>query len=249
MLQGRLPAALFESMWHRAVTQLGGELGVGAASVPPRLSDRRDHTVAAQRRPTRDHVSSSLAALVVHRIGDPEPGAGPSTLAPGGGAVGLGLEGRDTESIIRFFTTVPDGVATVTLDGTYDSKVKTIAEWTAEGVPAAYRAHAYVPYTLLIEPDGTVSQMLALEARGAHAYAWNDKSIGVACIGDFRVSDPSPAQLLSAVVTLACLHSLSGKHTLPILSHDQTRTVPKHCPGERFPLALLRERVAKLVAG
>jgi hypothetical protein len=130
--------------------------------------DRIDESPAGRLRPNRRGITSGL---VCHRIG--------------------GTYGKTADSIIRFFTTDPEGVATVTLGGSYASKLPTIDDWRSRGVPADVLARAYVAYHFLVDTDGTVYQTLPLEVRGGHAEGWNNKSVGIGVVGDFR----SPQQV------------------------------------------------------
>ena len=210
------------------------------------LVDRTDHAPGAQHRQPHE---AGCSALVLHRIGDPAVPPPPEALAGLPPDEGLGDEGHDVEGIIRFFTQNPEGVATVTLDGTYDSKRATIAKWAATGVPESVAAHAFVPYTFLIAPDGTVSQMLPLGAAGAHARGFNQSGYGIALLGDFRFESPPVEQLEAAVaVCVALLRQLGlSARRVKLLGHDEARAAmgqgPKQCPGALFPLAEVRARV------
>lgn len=197
------------------------------ATVSRRVLDRTDHAPGVARRPRR----TALAGIVLHRIGDAED-------APV-------AEGRDVAGIIAFFTTNPEGVATVTVEGNWESKVPVMEKWRREGIPDSYSARAFVPYGFLIDPRGVVSQMLPLQAVGAHAPAYNHRGIGVAFIGDFRTDTPTVAQLDSGIaVCIAILrqHRLTPA-TVKILGHDEARSVPKLCPGPNYPLAEVRRRI------
>ncbi|MBL9042234.1 MAG: N-acetylmuramoyl-L-alanine amidase [Myxococcales bacterium] len=210
------------------------------------FSDRTEHSAGAKRRSAHDGVCK---ALVFHRIGEPERVPPEEELAKLPGGILPGGEGRSVEGVIDFFTNNPEGVATVTLDGTYDDKRPTIGKWTREGVPPEQAAKAFVPYTFLIEPDGSIHQMLRLDAAGAHARGFNQSGYGVAFIGDFRFEPPTEEQLDSGVaVCVALLHQLKGKvPAVKLLSHDEARAAmgqgPKECTGKHFPLDAIRKRI------
>jgi N-acetyl-anhydromuramyl-L-alanine amidase AmpD len=92
--------------------------------------------------------------------------------------------------------------------------------------------------------------MLPLQAVGAHAPGYNQSGIGVAFIGDFRTDEPSPEQIESGIAVCVALlrqHQLTPA-TVKLLGHDETRPVPKLCPGPCFPLDELRQRIASAFA-
>ena len=190
--------------------------------------DRTDHALAVASRPQR----TSLRGVVLHRIGD----AADAPVA----------EGRDVEGIIHFFTHDPVGVATVTVNGSWESKVPLIEKWRTEGIPDNNRVRAFVPYTFLIDPQGVISQMLPLQAVGAHAPGYNESGIGVAFIGDFRSEAPSAEQIESGIAVCVALlrqHHLTPQ-TVKLLGHDEVRRIAKQCPGQNFPLDEICRRVA-----
>lgn len=210
------------------------------------LLDRTGHSPGAQNRPAHD---AGCQALVLHRIGDPQQPLSPEDAATLPEEERLGSEGGDVDGIIRFFTEHPEGVATVTLDGTYDSKRPTIAKWKESGVPAEMSGRAFVPYTFLITPDGSIHQMLPLGACGAHARGFNQSGYGIAFLGDFRFEPLTDAQAEAGVaVCIALLRQLglSPKH-VKLLGHDEARAAigqgPKQCPGKHFPLDAIKERI------
>lgn len=210
------------------------------------LLDRTGHSPGAQHRPAHD---AGCQAVVLHRIGEAQSPLSPEDAATLPPEERLGSEGGDVEGIIHFFTAHPEGVATVTLDGTYDSKRSTIEKWKSEGVPADMSSRAFVPYTFLIAPDGTIHQMLPLHACGAHARGFNQSGYGVAFIGDFRFEGLTDAQVEAGVaVCIALLRQLelSPKH-VKLLGHDEARAAigqgPKECPGKHFPLDTMKQRI------
>ena len=215
------------------------------------FQDRTEHSHGALHRP---HREESCRALVFHRIGEPLSPPSPEETAHLPGGVLPGGEGRDTDGIIRFFTSHPEGVATVTLDGSYDDKKATIDKWTRDGVPAAYQEKSFVPYTFVIEPDGAVHQLLRLDVAGAHARGFNHSGIGVAFVGDFRFEAPTDEQLESGLaVSVALLRQLGlSASEAKLYSHDEARAVigqgPKECVGKHFPLDAFRQRIREQAA-
>ena len=57
-------------------------------------------------------------------------------------------------------------------------------------------------YNFLISADGTVHEGRGWELVGAHTYAWNSNSIGVAFLGDYR------ARLISKAARAAFINRL-----------------------------------------
>ncbi|MBL8636626.1 MAG: N-acetylmuramoyl-L-alanine amidase [Myxococcales bacterium] len=210
------------------------------------FQDRTEHSQGALRRPVREEP---CRALVFHRIGEPQVQPTPEETAQLPGGVLPGGEGRDIDGIIRFFTSHPEGVATVTLDGSYDDKKATIDKWSRDGVPDSYRDKSFVPYSIVIEPDGAVHQLLRLDVAGAHARGFNHSGIGVAFIGDFRFESPTDEQLASGLaVCVALLRQLGlSSSSVKLYSHDEARALigqgKKECVGKHFPLDAFRQQI------
>lgn len=146
------------------------------------------------------------------------------------------------DEAVRFFTQDPEGVATVALGGTYAEKLPTIERWRAQGVPAAYAARGFVPYHFLVDATGQAARMLALDLRGAHAGAWNDRSIAVCCLGNFDKHEIREAQEAACVNVLRDILTVYPR--LQIISHDEAIRFDggkvKGCAGRFFPLDRVR---------
>lgn len=193
--------------------------------------DRRNHASAVERRAIRERTT----AIVIHHL-----------------AVDINRDGVVTvDDAIDFFTKDPEGIATVTLPGTYDHKLPTIARWKAKGPPFTTIAgvdltrSGFVPYHFLIDGTGKVFRMLDLAAIGAHAGAWNDCSVGVAFLGDFSKAAPNGLEFDAGVALVEDI--LAVHKRAEILSHDETIQrdggQPKGCPGKFFPLNAFRSRI------
>lgn len=111
---------------------------------------------------------------------------------------------------------------------------------------AGYGTGGRMPYHFLVFPDGRVAQCLPLDRAGAHAMKWNSKSIGIACLGDFRLH-PMPSVQESSLIDLCSMLRLLvagvqmiGHTDLPESSTD----VLKVCPGKEINLSLLRAKTA-----
>lgn len=174
-------------------------------------------------------VRSSTKLVVLHKIGADRLA---THLRAHGVVVG---DATDAFEVIRaFFCEDAEGVATVTLSGGYASNRAVIARWYAEGIPTANAARAHVPYHFVVDKVGRVAQFLDHDRVGAHAGHVNGHSIAVACVGDFDVEDPAPAQLLAVKKLVRNL--LIPLPSALVVGHDDTKTRPKGCPGSRFPV-------------
>lgn len=94
--------------------------------------------------------------------------------------------GEGAQGVLDFFWTNPDGVATVTIPGSYKAKLPTIKKWRKEGIPPEFQNRSFCGYHVLVDPEGWIYNSLPLDRVGAHDPYTNAKGIGVAFIGDFR---------------------------------------------------------------
>ncbi|XP_055607784.1 peptidoglycan-recognition protein LB-like isoform X1 [Uranotaenia lowii] len=90
-----------------------------------------------------------------------------------------------------------------------------------------------IGYSFAVGGDGRVYEGRGFNVIGAHAPRYNDRSIGICLIGDWRYELPSP-KMLEATKDLIQygLHNklISANYTL--IGHRQTR--PTECPGDRL---------------
>lgn len=148
------------------------------------------------------------------------------------------------ESIPWFFQEDPEGVATVTLGGSYASKVSTIHKWREEGIPPDLYAKAFPAYHFGIRADGELAQYLPLEARGAHAGGLtrygdvtrgvNGVSVAVALLGDFRRERPT--QEMEKTLREVLRELFLEFDDLEVMSHTESNAAHgvdsrKQCPG------------------
>lgn len=154
---------------------------------------------------------------------------------------------RTARDVVHFFTRDPEGVATVTLPGSYVSKQPTIKRWRKEGVDKRLQALAFVPYHVLVDEAGEITCTLPLEVIGAHAGVYNDRSIAVAGIGPAHKRDLSPACFdgVISVVRYLQKHYPEAK----VISHDEVNArigAPiKNCPGPGLSIDRIRLALAQ----
>lgn len=112
------------------------------------------------------------------------------------------------------------------------------------------------PYTFLVGGDlgpaqynGKIWQALPLDEIGHHARRFSSSFMGVALIGDMRVTAPSPRQWLAAVDLVADLCLMFNKATRRIFGHGELAHGSKGhgksgaCPGEHLDMDAFREAV------
>jgi len=107
-----------------------------------------------------------------------------------------------------------------------------------------------IGYHYLISMDGQIFEGRDTKSQGAHAYGLNDKSLGIALLGDFSHKEIYPSQMKSLIHLLSWLgqkYSIKSSH---IIGHrDVIELNPKatitECPGIALysQLPMIRELV------
>ncbi len=113
-----------------------------------------------------------------------------------------------------------------------------------------------MPYPLIIEADGKITQTLPFNLIAPHAVAANPSTIGLALIGDFREQAPSGPQMKSLLQTCIQLVMAIGipteKLSEHLRGHDEipgaSRDPDKECPGRILDMTDLRRRVSQSVS-
>lgn len=105
-----------------------------------------------------------------------------------------------------------------------------------------------MPYHFVIEPDGKVCQCLALEIKAPHAYPHNSRSVGISCIGDFRIHSPNERQfwaasVLAAQLTLRFLEYNAVGDLMPSTNGHGEVVDDRDCPGRYWDMGLFRSEV------
>lgn len=90
-----------------------------------------------------------------------------------------------------------------------------------------------IGYSFGVGGDGRIYQGRGFNVVGAHAPRYNDRSVGICMIGDWRYELPSQ-DMISAVQTLieygVQMNIIAANYTL--IGHRQVR--PTECPGDRL---------------
>jgi hypothetical protein len=106
------------------------------------------------------------------------------------------------------------------------------------GVPEAAKATGgKMPYHFVVEPDGKAVQCLPVGVMAPHAWKWNDRTVAVACSGDFRRHEPPQAQWYAAA---RLCRSLEMMYRADTWGHDElpdgSKDPEKQCPGGKWDI-------------
>ncbi|MEZ0313904.1 MAG: peptidoglycan recognition family protein [Myxococcota bacterium] len=109
-----------------------------------------------------------------------------------------------------------------------------------------------MPYPILVDRDGGVTQTVPLRFITPHAKAHNPGTVGVGVIGDFRKAPPSPRQRAAAVAVCAALLTRFALKVETISGHDElqggSNDPDKICPGPGLAPADVRDEVRAFLA-
>lgn len=101
--------------------------------------------------------------------------------------------------------------------------------------------------------DGKVWQALPIDEVGHHGLRFSASHVGIACIGDFRVTPPSAKQWHAAVDLCSDLGLLLGVKPSRVFGHGEVSEAhkggkapgqPDACPGDMWPMTTFRLEVA-----
>jgi hypothetical protein len=136
-------------------------------------------------------------------------------------------------------------------DPTYGDGPAEIARFFREHPIGVAATGGAMPYPVIIEPDGQVTQTLPLGRVSPHAVSHNPTTVGVALVGDFRGRPPTEAQLTALDGVCVALLRHLGCGASALHGHDEltggSRDPNKECPGRMLPMDALRARVAALL--
>lgn len=138
-------------------------------------------------------------------------------------------------------------------DASYADTAPEIARFFAEHPIGVAATGGAMPYPLIIDAYGEVTQTVPLRYVTPHARRYNASTVGVACLGDFRTQPPLPLQRAALLCICAALVEIFGLTAKDLHGHDElygaSHDANKECPGHLLPLAALRKDVRDKIEG
>lgn len=107
-----------------------------------------------------------------------------------------------------------------------------------------HRGWSGIGYNFFIEENGEIMKGRGYHV-GAHAYSYNEKSIGICLAGNFDVHNPSREQLKSLSQLCIFLIDQYKLSTTYILGHRELTGIAKSCPGKNFNMGQFRESIKR----
>lgn len=102
-----------------------------------------------------------------------------------------------------------------------------------------------VPWNFLISNNGDVFEGVGWDTQGYHTESWNDRSIGIAFIGDYDRDTPSPRALRAFIHLLDCgVEQRVLDSYYRVQAHRDMK--PTSCPGDHLYAALRRLKRTRL---
>jgi N-acetylmuramoyl-L-alanine amidase len=105
-----------------------------------------------------------------------------------------------------------------------------------------HRGWSGIGYNFFIEENGEIIKGRGYHV-GAHAYSYNQKSIGICLAGNFDIHIPSIEQLKSLSKLCIFLLEQYNLSTTQILGHRELKSTAKSCPGKNFNMDQIRESI------
>lgn len=94
------------------------------------------------------------------------------------------------------------------------------------------RNYGDIGYHFIIDYAGRLWEGRSLAFEGAHVSGQNDRNIGIVCMGNFDVQQPSEAQLITVEQIISVLREHYGIKQNRIFGHRDLG--PSACPGENL---------------
>ncbi|MEM6733435.1 MAG: peptidoglycan recognition family protein [Myxococcota bacterium] len=156
------------------------------------------------------------------------------------------MKTRPTESID---TVVVHRIEVSQEDPSYSDSPRDVARFFLEHPVGKSATGGEMPYPVLIDSSGTITQTVPFNRITPHAKIANATGIGVGCLGDFRERAPAPAQYEALVHVCAALVSALGCGAASVVGHDELTGASSHpdkeCPGRSLAMDALRSAVTE----
>ncbi len=93
---------------------------------------------------------------------------------------------------------------------------------------------AGIGYHFVIRKDGTVEVGRPIDCIGAHAYGFNEHTVGIHLSGNFEIGTPTPEQIESLAKLLADLTEMYGLENTSQYVVGHRDLMATACPGENL---------------
>ena len=137
-------------------------------------------------------------------------------------------------------------------DASYGDTPAEVARFFREHPIGVKATGGDMPYPILIDRDGVVTQTVPLRLVTPHAKAHNPRTVGVGVIGDFRKVPPPSLQRAAAIAVCAALLTRFGLTAEAISGHDELQggssDPDKICPGPGLSPDDVRNEVRAFLA-
>ncbi|MDR7077326.1 N-acetylmuramoyl-L-alanine amidase [Neobacillus niacini] len=109
-----------------------------------------------------------------------------------------------------------------------------------------HRGWSGIGYNFFIEENGEIIKGRGYHV-GAHAFSYNQKSIGICLAGNFDIHTPSIEQLNSLSKLCIFLLDQNNLSTTHILGHRELKGIEKSCPGKNLNMDQFRKSIKLLL--
>jgi len=102
------------------------------------------------------------------------------------------------------------------------------------------RSYGDIGYHFIVDYAGRLWEGRSLAFEGAHVSGQNDRNIGIVCLGNFDVQQPSEAQLITVEQIISVLREHYGIKQNRVFGHCDLG--PSACPGEHLYPRIIKLR-------
>lgn len=162
-----------------------------------------------------------------------------------------GVERLKTRELVEVSGVVVHRIEVSQEDASYSDTPAEVARFFREHPIGIKATGGDMPYPLLIDAAGNVTQTVPLHYVTPHAKAHNPRCIGIGAIGDFRTRAPTLEQRAAVIATCAALVLRFKVPVEAITGHDELQggsaDPDKICPGPLLAPADVRAEVKALL--